>query len=199
VLSAARAGFLAHGYAATTIPNIAVDAGVSVETVYKMFGNKAGLLKALFDIAIVGDDEPVPLMERDVIKRNQAEPDPRNKLRMYAAFYVERAARAMPYQLLARDAAASDPAAAEVWGRMVQERLTGMSHFARHLHDDGHLRADVSVEEARDVLWTFISAELWELLVIHRGWTAQRFGAWMGDMLVAALLPPKLSRSRTVP
>jgi AcrR family transcriptional regulator len=192
VLAAARAGFLAHGYAATTIPVVAVDAGVSVETVYKAFGNKAGLLKALFDIAIVGDDEPVPLMERDVIRRNQAEPDPRKKLRMYAAFYVERADRAMPYQLLARDAAANDPAAAEVWGRMVQERLTGMNHFARHLHDGGHLRADVSVEEARDVLWTFISAELWELLVIHRGWTAQRFGAWMGDMLVAALLPPKL-------
>jgi hypothetical protein len=159
--------------------------------VYKAFGNKAGLLKALFDIAVVGDDQPVPLMERDVIKRNQAEPDARKKLRMYADFYVERAVRAMPYQLLARDAAMSDPAAAGVWAQMVQERLTGMSHFARHLHDGGHLRTGVSVNEARDVLWTFISAELWELLVIQRGWTPHRFGTWMGDMLVAALLPSR--------
>jgi AcrR family transcriptional regulator len=191
ILDAAGTGFLADGYAATTIPAVAAGAGVSVETVYKAFGNKVGLLKALFDVAVVGDDEPVPLIERHAIKRNQAEPDPHKKLRMYAQFYVERAARAMPYQLLARDAAASDPAAADVWAQMVQERLTGMSHFARHLHDGRHLRTGVSVDEARDVLWTFISAELWELLVIDRGWTPGRFGEWMGDMLVAALLPPK--------
>jgi AcrR family transcriptional regulator len=191
ILDAARVRFLAHGYPATTIPAIAADAGVSVQTVYKVFTNKAGLVKALFDVAIVGDDEPVPLLEREVVKQNQAEPDPRKKLRMYAEFYVDRAARAVPFQLLVRDAASTDSAAAAVWQQMVEERLTGMTHFARHLHDGGHLRDDVTVDEARDVLWTFISAELWELLVINRRWTPQRYGHWMGYMLIAALLPPQ--------
>ena len=191
VLDAARVRFLLHGYSATTMPAVASDAGVSVETVYKAFGNKAGLLKALFDVAIVGDDEPVPLMEREVVTANLAEPDPRKKLRTYAEFYVDRAARAIPVQLLARGAAATDPAAAAVWQQMLEERLTGMTHFARHLHEGSYLRAGITIEEARDVLWTFISAELWELLVINRGWKPERYGRWMSDMLIAALLPPE--------
>ena len=174
---------------------MAVDAGVSVETVYKAFANKAGLLKAVFDVTLAGDDEPVPLMEREEVRRNQAEPDPRKKLRMYAEFYADRATRAVPFEVLAHDAATGDPAAAAaIWSQMTQERLTGMTHFARHLHDGSHLRRGVSVDEARDVLFTFISPQLWELLVIQRGWTPDRFAAWMGDMLIAALLPSSPSR-----
>src|SRR5438445_12171483 len=93
VVDAARVRFLDRGYAATTIADIAGDAGVSVETVYKAFGNKAGLLKALFDVAIVGDHEPVPLEGRDMVARIQAEPDGREKLRIYGTEYAVRAAR----------------------------------------------------------------------------------------------------------
>ena len=189
VLAAARSQLVERGYAATTIPAIAADAGVSVETVYKAFGNKAGLLKAVFDVAIVGDDEPIPMAERDEIKRLQAEPDAQQKLRLYAQLYADRAKRGVPFELLARAAAASDPAAEEVWAQMAQERLAGMTHFARHLSDSGLLRPTCSIEEARDVLWTFISPELWELLVLERQWTPGRFAGWMGRMLIAALLP----------
>jgi len=195
VLEVARERFLNDGYGATTIPAIAETAGVSVETVYKAFGNKAGLLKAVFDVAVVGDHEPVPLLERDFVKANQAEPDPRKKLRNYGEEYAARAARTVPVQLLARSAAASDAAAAAVWEQMMAERLTGMTHFARHLHEGRHLRPDVTMEEARDVLWTFNSAELWDLLVNRRGWTTERFGNWVGAMLIAALLPAKRPRT----
>jgi AcrR family transcriptional regulator len=188
MLDSARTRFLRDGYAATTVAAVAQDAGVSVETVYKAFTNKAGLLKAVFHVAIVGDDEPIPLLQREAIRANQAEPDPRKKLRMYGEFHATVAERAVPIQLVARGAAASDPAAAAVWRTILEERLTGMTHFATHLHEGGHLRAGLTMEEARDVLWTFNSAELWELLVIHRGWTPTRFGTWVGDMLVAALL-----------
>jgi AcrR family transcriptional regulator len=93
VLGAARARFLADGYTATTIPGVARDAGVSVQTVYKAFGNKAGLLKAVFDVAVTGDDQLIPVAERDPIKRIQAEPDPRSKLRMYSQYFVQGAHR----------------------------------------------------------------------------------------------------------
>src|SRR6516165_5171224 len=122
VLREARRRFLADGFASTTVGVIAEGADVSVETVYKAFGNKAGLLKAVFDVAIVGDDEPIPMAERDEIKRLQAEPDAQQKLRLYAELYAGRAKRGVPFELLARAAAASDPAAEEVWAQMAQER-----------------------------------------------------------------------------
>ena len=107
VLEAARAAFLDHGYAATTLGTIAEQAGVSVETVYKAFGNKAGLLKAVFDVAIVGDDEAVPLAARDMVARINVEPDGAKKLAIYSREYAVRAERSVPIQLLVRDAGAS--------------------------------------------------------------------------------------------
>lgn len=194
VLGAARARFLADGYTATTIPAVASDAGVSVQTVYKAFGNKAGLLKAVFDVAVTGDDQPIPVAERDQIKQIQAEADPRTKLRMYSEYFVQGAQRGVAVELLARDAASGDPAAAAVWDQIQQERLTGMGQFARHLHAGGQLPADTAVEEARDILWTFTSPELWDLLVIQRGWTPTRYGHWLAGMLTAALLTPHSQR-----
>ena len=75
-----------------------------------------------------------------------------------------------------------------MWDQVQSERLTGMTAFAAHLDEGGHLRADVSRDEARDVLWTHNSVELWDLLVRQRGWTDDRFGGWIGQQLVAALL-----------
>lgn len=181
--------FLDRGYAATTVAAIAAEAAVSVETVYKAFGNKPGLVKAVFDVSVVGDDEPVPMLERDVVRRIQAEPDPRRKLAMYGEHLSESAPRSVPVQLLVRAAAASDPGAATVWDQMLAERLTGMAAFARALHEQGHLRADVSVDDARDILWTYNAAELYELLVMLRGWSPHRYGVWVADALIAALLP----------
>ena len=188
VLAAASRAFLAEGYTATTVPAIAAEAGVSVETVYKAFGNKAGLLKAVFDVAIVGDDEPIPLQQRDMVARIEAEPDGRQKLRIYGAEYVQRAARAVPVQLLVRDAAASDAGAGRVLEQLQEERLRGMTAFAQHLSDAEVLRTDVTAGEARDVLWLFTSPEVYERLVIQRGWTLARFGEWLTRQLIAALV-----------
>jgi AcrR family transcriptional regulator len=188
VLEAAHRRFLDLGYAATTIPAIAHDAGVSVETIYKAFGNKAGLLKAVFDVALAGDDDPVPMNEREPIAGILAEPDPCKKLRRWADFYVTFAGRAVPLLLLARSAATSDTAASEVWRQMVAERRGGMAEFASHLLAGNHLRTGVDVEEATDVLWFLNSPEAWELLVMEREWTPEHFGHWVYDMAVASLL-----------
>jgi AcrR family transcriptional regulator len=189
VLEAARRMFLERGYAATTVGAIAAEAGVSVETVYKAFGNKPGLVKAVVDVAIVGDDESVPMVQRERVQRIEAEPDPRRKLGMYGEHLAESAPRRVPLELLVRAAAASDPGAARVWEQLEAERLTGMGMFARHLNEGGHLRPGVSVEEAQDVLWTCNSAEVYDLLVLRRGWSPQRYGRWVAAALAAALLP----------
>jgi AcrR family transcriptional regulator len=189
VLETARRMFLERGYGGTTVGAIAAEAGVSVETVYKAFGNKPGLLKAVFDVAVVGDDEPVPMLERDLVRRIEQEADPRRKLLTYGEHLTQSAPRSVPIQLLIRAAAASDSGVAAIWDDMAMERLLGMTQFARHLHEGGYFRADVSVEEARDILWTYNSAELFDLLVIQRGWAPEKYGRWIADALIGALLP----------
>jgi AcrR family transcriptional regulator len=189
VLEAARRMFLEGGYAATTVGAIAAEAGVSVETVYKAFGNKPGVLKAVFDVAVVGDDEPVPMLERQLVQRIQDEADPRRKLLMYGEHLTQSAPRSVPVQLLIRAAAASDPGVAAIWDQMAVERLVGMTQFARHLHEGGYLGAGVTMDDARDILWTYNSAELFDLLVMQRGWPPERYGRWIADALIGALLP----------
>jgi AcrR family transcriptional regulator len=197
VLLAARRLFLDRGYAATTVAAVAEEAAVSVETVYKAFGNKAGLLKSAVDTAIVGDDEPVPMLQRELVRRIEAETDPRQKLAMYGEHLAESAPRRVPLELLARAAATADPGAADVWDQLQAERLAGMTAFARHLHGGGHLHPDLSAGAARDVLWTYISAEIYDLLVLQRGWSVNRYGRWVAEALVAALLPQAATNART--
>ncbi|MEE6135096.1 helix-turn-helix domain-containing protein [Mycobacterium sp. 050128] len=186
VLAAARQRFLDQGYAATTIAEIARDAAVSVETVYKAFTTKAGVLKALFDVSVAGDDEPIPMVQRDVIRAVADETDAARKLRMYAEHLAAIMPRSAPVQLLARDGAASSPDAGEVWQQTRQETLAGMTMFAADLAATGQLR--VSAREARDVLWTYHAPELYELLVLERGWSATRYGRFLAQALIDALL-----------
>src|SRR5262245_51693198 len=124
VLAAARRLFFEQGYVETAMPEIAKAAGVSVQTVYKTFANKATLLKAVFDVSVAGDDEPVPMAERDVIGAIQAEPDAARKITMYFEHLAEAAPRVVPVQLLARAAASADAAAGGVWAQMRAETLT---------------------------------------------------------------------------
>jgi AcrR family transcriptional regulator len=188
ILDVARRHFLDDGYAAATMSAIAADADVSVETVYKAFANKAGILKAMFDVAIAGDDEPVPIHERDMVAQIYAEPNGRKKLAIYGDAYALRSSRAVPIQLLARDAAASDRGAADVWHQLNDERFAGMTKFATHLRDSKVLRRGVTRDEARDVLWLFTAPHNFELLVLQRGWDVDRFGHWIAQQLCAALL-----------
>jgi AcrR family transcriptional regulator len=189
ILTAARDLFLERGYAGTTMAEVAEAAEVSIETVYKAFRNKSGLVKALFDVAIVGDDQPIPMLQRERVAKMREEPDPRQKLLMYGEHLSEAGPRAGQLQLLIRSAAASDAEVSAVWDQMVQERLTGMREFARHLYQGGHLRPGVSLEEARDVLWTYNSVELFDLLVLQRGWDPDKYGRWIAEAMIAALLP----------
>ena len=188
ILDAARRLFFEQGYAETSMPEIAKAAGVAVQTVYKTFANKATLLKAVFDVSVAGDDEPVPMAERDVIGAIQAEPDAPRKITMYFAHVAEVAPRVAPVQLLARAAASAEAAAGGVWAQMRTEALTAMGFFAADLVATGQLRAGRSEAEVRDILWTYHSPELYELLVLERGWPARRHGEFLAAAVIGALL-----------
>ncbi len=197
ILKAAHRLFVRRGYADTTMAAVADESGLSVETVYKSFGNKAGLLKAAVDVAIVGDDAPVPMLERALVQRIQAEPDAHKKLSMYGEHLAESAPRHAPLQILTRSAAASDKEAAKAWDAMQAERLLGMTEFARHLFESKSLRPGLSLEDARDIIWTLQSAEMYDLLVSQRGWAPKRYGRWIAEAMSSALLRPRKPGAKT--
>jgi AcrR family transcriptional regulator len=188
VIASARALFLSQGYAATTVAMIAADADVSVEMIYKAFGNKPGLVKAVFDVDVAGDSEPIPVVERPWVAAIRAEPDPRRKLELWADHVADVLPRIAPILVLVRTAAATDPDLAATHRTLLDERLTGMGLFARHLHEGGSLRTGVTVDEARDILWTYISDELYELLVLERGWSIDRYRDHVASAVTVALV-----------
>jgi len=187
VVVAARDLFEEKGFQSTTITAVAKHAGVSPESIYKGFGTKAALVKAVFDFVIAGDDEPVPVAARTEAQAIQAEPDVRRKLMMYAAGMSVRQQRSAKVQILIRDGGASDATLAELWDRMLTERLTGMTMLGRHLLETGQLRAGIELDEVSDVLWTYIAVELYELLVLGRGWALDRYATWIGKAIADGL------------
>jgi len=192
ILGAARTRFLRDGYAATTIAQIAADADVAPQTVTKHFANKSGLVKALFDVALVGDDDEAPLSERSWIIAIHEQPDPYVKLTMFGETLATMLPRTAPIQLLMR--ASGDPELAAVWTQIRNGRLVGMTNVARNLADGQHLRDDVSVDDARDILWTYSSPDLYELLAMNRNWSTERYAAFLAATTTDALLPRRRSR-----
>lgn len=188
ILEAARRLFLANGYAATKISTIAAEAGVSVETVYKAFGNKPGLVQAIADAALAGPDL-VPTIRRSD-EMGAQETDPYAIVQRWATFASEVFPRLAPVILLIRAAAASSPEMTDLLTRLDTERHDRMDHQARLLHDRGHLRPDVDVAQARDVMWAYTDPALYELLVLRQTWPLERFRAFLATALTAALLPP---------
>ena len=170
------------------MPAIASAAGVSVPTVYKAFGNKARLAKAVFDVAMAGDDEPLPMLQRAALGRVRAEHDPRKRFRLYGEFLAEVAPRHVPVQLVIREAANSDPEAQSGVGGTPRGTTQRNDTVRRSPARRAQPRSGVTASEARDVLWTYNSAELFQLLVLERGWSPQRYGRWIADALIAALV-----------
>jgi AcrR family transcriptional regulator len=160
---------------------------VSAETIYKAFGGKPGLVRAICEQALAGEG-PVPAETRsDVLQAS--EPDPRKIIRGWGVLAAEVAPRVSPVLLLLRAAALTDPQMAGLRAEIEASRLSRMTRNARHLHQAGHLRAGITAERAGEIMWTYSSPELYELLVVSRRWPPRDYGAFIADAMIAALLP----------
>ena len=188
ILDAAGQLFVERGYAGTKLSAVAEAAGVAVDTVYAAYGSKPGLLRALVTAALRGSEDAEPLRESATIQAIRAEPDARRKLTLYGGLLAEVNPRLAPLARVLREAAPSEPVIAEMWAGLQDDRLDGMREFAAHLGDSGALRDGVSKAQARDVLWALGSPELHDLLVSARGWSVKRYGAWVAEQMIAALL-----------
>jgi AcrR family transcriptional regulator len=186
IVGIAKDLFLSRGYAATTVAAIAAQARVSVETIYKSFGGKPGLVSAIVEHGLAGAG-PVPAEQRSDQFRD-TESDPRQILTAWGAFVTEIAPRTAPILLLARDAASSDPDLAALLDEISSARLERMTLNARALSEAGHLRPGITISWAADILWTYSSPELYELLVLRRGWTPRCYGHYVAQAMIDALL-----------
>ncbi|TDO68388.1 TetR family transcriptional regulator [Kribbella sp. VKM Ac-2571] len=186
VLKAAHQLFIEHGYADTTVPAIARAAGVSTETVYKAFGPKPALVRALWERGLAGRG-PAPAPDRSD-RLSATAPDPRTLLDGWANFLMELTPEGSPIVLLIRDAAAHDPDMRALLTEVEQQRRDRMHHNAERLATRGWLKAGLDVDRAADILWTYSSAELYELLVLKSGWPLLAYGEFISTALAAALL-----------
>lgn len=189
ILAAARHLFLTRGYAATTMPAIAEDADVALDTVYAAIGPKPVLFRELIELAISGQDHPVPAEERDYVKAIRAEPDPRRKLALYAHAVRMIQSRLGPLFQVLREAARGEPELAALWSEISQRRAANMHLFTADLAISGGLRDGVTVDEAADIVWATNAPEFYLLLVEERGWDPDRFERWLADAWSRLLLP----------
>jgi hypothetical protein len=146
---------------------------------YIHFGGKSGVVKAIYQRALLGTGRD-PAYERSDAMR-ELETDPRAIMRQWGLLTAEVASVVSPIRLLMRAAALADPEMGELLRETDEDRLARMHHHARFLMEHGYLRGGVSVREATDVLWVCSSVEIYDLLVVQRGWSLQRFAAFVSD------------------
>lgn len=189
VVLTARDLFERDGFRRTTIEAIAAATGVSAKSVYLAFGSKAALAKAVFDIALAGDDEPEPIAERAAMRPMREEPDVRRKVALFVDGLAQRQARSARVQILIRDGRHVDDALTPIWEEMNDEGLVGMTMLGQHLLQTGQLRDGIDLDEVRDVLWNYLAIDNYERLVLHRGWCLERYAEWMSRAITGAICP----------
>jgi AcrR family transcriptional regulator len=189
VVLAARDLFERDGFRLTTIAAIAASAGVSAESVYKNFGSKAAVAKAVFDLVIAGDDEPVPVAERPAMQAMRDEPDVRRKIEMFAEGLAQRQARSARVQILIREGRHVDDSLGPIWAKLNGEGLAGMTMLGRHLLETGQLRDGIGLDEVRDVLWNYLAIDSYERLVLTQGWPLERYSRWLASAIIGAICP----------
>jgi AcrR family transcriptional regulator len=191
ILDAAKRLIDRQGYAATSMAEIAAEAGVALKTVYVAFGTKAGVLRALWNLVLRGDEEPIPIAERAWFREMAAERDPERQVRLMARSSREIKARGAGTLMgVIRAAAPTDPDIGALWERIQREFHATQGLLVEMLDAKGALRKGLTARKATDILWALNHPDLYQLLVVEQGWSLDDYEKWLGDVLVAELVRP---------
>lgn len=186
---AALSLFAEQGYAATSMQAIAEEAGMAVQTLYFTFGTKRALLKEILDVAIAGDEEPIPTLDRPIVREALATPDPARQLRLQCRLAREIYERVGPVLDVLRSAASADPDIAELWETNNTQRATVQERMIAALAAKTPLRAGLDEATAVDIVLVLQSPEFYQFLTVRRGWSPEKWERWTADTLIARLLP----------
>ena len=189
VLDAARTLFLGRGYGATTIEAISTASEIPQATVYRLFSSKTGILKALLDTSVAGDDEPVPVADRSHVRSLLDATRPQDSLARLAAISVDINTRTAPIYRILVSAASSETDAAAILDELTRQRQEGQGRVATALARAKALRPGLRARDAGDVIHALASPELYHLLVIDRAWSPERYERWLAEALAGQLLP----------
>jgi AcrR family transcriptional regulator len=187
IVRAAAALFIRDGYLATTMAGIAAEAGVAVQSLYLIFGSKLDILKAALDVAIVGDFEPVPLLEREWAKRLAETPDGREAVRLLLSEVTRILGRTYPIYAVVQAAAASE--AGELLAENKRQRHEGNRVKAEALSRKPGFAPGLTIATAADVIYGLAGEDLYGLLVVERGWSPEKWERWCADILIRILFP----------
>ena len=192
ILAAAQRLFEQQGYPATTMEAIAAQAGVSLKTVYVVFTTKSGLLRALWDLLLKGDQDEAAVAERPWYRQVLEEPDPHRQLRLNARNSRVVKERIAGVLKVIRTAAAIDPDAGALWTLIQSDFHANQRAIVESLHARHALRPGLDVRRATDILWTLNHPDTWLLLTDECKWTPEQFQDWFSDTTCAQLLgePP---------
>lgn len=171
---------------ATTIQAVADEAGVAVQTVYAVFGNKRELLRQALAAAVTGDADPRPLFERPEGRAVAAEPDPRRRAELDAAMVARISPRIAPIVRAVREAAAADPEMAQTAAQMMDRRRRDMAAAAEALGGPDGLSMDL--EDAIGTLYILYSPDVFTALVDDLGWSLEQYERWIADMLYRTVI-----------
>ena len=187
VVEAARELFVTRGYVATTVADIAKEAGVALQSVYNAGKSKAALMHLVVDLAVAGDDEDVMLTERPSYTAIAELPTAEQQVEKCAALIAETMQRLAPVWVAYRQAAAVDPSAAESLEAAHRRRN---ETFARMIGMVEQQRLRLSPEEATDTAWAIGSIDVYLLLRSIRGWDHEQYVGWLSRTLVELLVRP---------
>ncbi|HTK16053.1 MAG TPA: TetR/AcrR family transcriptional regulator [Acidimicrobiia bacterium] len=190
VIAAAHELFLAHGFVDTTVDAISAASGVPVATVYRLFKTKTAILKEVIDTAVVGDDLPVPLGDRAVVKTAQKADDPATMTAAFAHVARQVFDNTAALRLVLRVAAAVDVEAAVLQDSIEEQRRVGQGRVARALADKGFLAPNLKVGDARDIVYALMSIDTYRILRLEQGWTGTRYERWLANALYQLLVVP---------
>ena len=185
VLDAATAQFLARGYAGTTMRAVADGAGVSVATVELLFGTKVALLRAAIDVAIVGDDEPVAVLDREWADAARRAGTAQEVLALAAAVLTAAQQRSAGLVLAAFEAARADPVLEDLAAELAARRRV----VAQWLVDTLAGCAPVPDDDAVDTLWVLMDSAVFDRLVHRLGWSPDRYRTWFARSAARLLVP----------
>jgi AcrR family transcriptional regulator len=188
ILEAAQRLFERDGYTATTMAAVATEAGVALKTVYLAFETKAGLLRALWHLRLRGDEDDVPIAERQWYRDVIAEPDPERQLRLGARNARQVKGRAANLMRAMRDAAGTDADSAALWRRIQDDFYANQRAVVDAIDAKGGLAPGLDAARAADILWALNHPDVWHLLVGERGWTPEEWEQWFADTACAQLL-----------
>ena len=189
IIETARDLFIEHGYAGVSIEAIAHQAKASPETIYSVFKNKRTILARTMDLAAGTDDNPIPVILRSYIQEVTSERDQHRQIQMFASRMQMFFSQVAPLVGVIRDAGKTEPEIKKLLNKYLDDRYQGMGFFIDCLLANGPLRNGLSKLSAVETIWALASAEVYNLLIMERGWSEEEYEIWLAETLARLLLP----------